>query len=147
MKSKWNEFVRIAVLIIIIAIIGISYTLFWAFGHNGETIYRQYGLEQVITSSPALTFFQILVITILSISLVGSIMYLIYSHGGKIRPDKLFTEAEKGIAFLIETVLLTILLVLIIVIPVNLILDYNKTTNNYNNYPQTSDNYRANNSL
>lgn len=144
MKTKWNEFARIAILIIIISIIGISYTIFLAFQHNGGDIYTSYGIKQTITGNLTLTFFQILIITLLSIGLVGSIMYLFYSHGGKIHPEKLFNDSEKGIIYLIETVLITIILVLVIVIPVNVILDNKQPTTNSINYPQIEDNYRAN---
>lgn len=148
MKTKLNEFVRIATLIIIISIIGIGYTLFWAFQHNGEHMYTRYGVEQVIITDPALTFFQVLVITLLSLSLVGSIMYLIYSHGGKIKPEKLFSSSEKGIIFSMETILLTIILILIIIIPTNIMLEHGKqTTPNSITYPQTNNNNGSNNSI
>ena len=47
MKIKINEYVRICCLIIIIAIVGISYTLYYAFTHNGEITYQNYGINQV----------------------------------------------------------------------------------------------------
>ena len=59
MKIKINEYVRICCLIIIIAIVGISYTLYYAFTHNGEITYQNYGINQVISVNPSLSFFQI----------------------------------------------------------------------------------------
>lgn len=145
MKTKWNEFVRIAILIIIISVIGIGYTLFLAFQHNGENIYTHYGIQQVIETNQTLTFPQILIITLLGICLVGSVMYLVYSHGGKIHPEKLFDDSKKGIIYLIETFLITIILVLVIVIPVNILLDNKQlVTTNSTSYPQIDGNYRAN---
>ena len=140
LKNKLNEYVRICLLIIIIALIGISYTIYYAFSHNGEAVYRNYGIEQVIAVNPSLSFLQILVIIVLGIALVGSVMFLFYTKAGKVSPKEIFKSEEKGIFFMIETMLFTILLTLIIVIPVNILLEKYNTSENYINTTQTNGN-------
>ena len=133
MKNKINEYVRICLLIIIIALIGISYTIYYVFKHNGQVVYQSYGLRQVVNVDPSLSFIQIIVIILLGLGLVGAIVYLAYSHGGKIRPEKLLESEEKSIFFALETVLFTVLLTLIIVIPTNILLEKYNTSDNYQN--------------
>ena len=133
MKNKINEYVRICLLIIIIALIGISYTIYYAFKHTGQVVYHSYGLRQVVNVDPSLSFIQIIVIILLGLGLVGAIVYLAYSHGGKIRPEKLLESEEKSIFFALETVLFTVLLTLIIVIPTNILLEKYNTSDNYQN--------------
>ena len=110
MKNKFNEYVRICLLIIVIALIGIGYIIYYAFCHNGEAVYRSYGIDQVIGVNPSLSLFQILVIVVMGLALVGSIMFLVYTKAGKKSPEELFKEDDKGILLIIETVLFTILL-------------------------------------
>ena len=133
MKFKINEYMRICILIIVIALIGIGYTIYYAFEHNGEVVYQSYGINQVISVNPSLSFLQILVIILLGIGLVGSIVFMAYSHGGKIKPEKLLESEEKSIFFALETVLFTVLLTLIIVIPTNILLEKYNTSDNYQN--------------
>lgn len=140
MKNKFNEYVRICLLIIIIALIGISYTIYYAFCHNGEAVYRSYGIEQVISINPSLSFLQILVIIILLLALIGAIMFLVYTKAGKIHPKEIFKSEEKTIFFVMETLLFTILLTLIIVIPTNILLEKYNTSDNYQNTTQASGN-------
>ena len=54
--KKINEYIKICILIIIIAIIGISYTIYYAFTHNGEITYQSYGINQVISVNPTLSW-------------------------------------------------------------------------------------------
>ena len=136
MKFKINEYMRICILIIVIALIGIGYTIYYAFEHNGEVVYQSYGINQVISVNPSLSFLQILVIILLGIGLVGSIVFMAYSHGGKIKPEKLLESEEKSIFFALETVLLT----LIIVIPTNILLEKYNTSDNYQNTIRTNGN-------
>jgi len=140
LKLKINEYLRICILIIVIAVIGISYTLYYAFTHNGEVIYQNYGITQVISVNPSLSFFQILVIIILGFGLIASIVYIAYTHGGKIKPEKILENEEKSIFFILETILLTIILTLVIVIPTNIFLEKYNTNENY----QTTVNERGN---
>ena len=140
MKIKINEYVRICCLIIIIAIVGISYTLYYAFTHNGEITYQNYGINQVISVNPSLSFFQILVIILLGIGLVGAILFIAYSHLGKIKPQELLENEEKIIFFALETILLTTLLTLIIVIPTNILLEKYNTSSNYQNIDESRGN-------
>lgn len=140
LKNKFNEYVRICLLIIIIALIGISYTIYYAFCHNGEAVYRSYGINQVIGVNPSLSFFQVLVIVIMGLALVGSIMFLVYTKAGKTSPEVLFKEDEKGLLLIIETILFTILLTLIIVIPTNILLEKYNTSDSYKNTTQTNGN-------
>ena len=128
MKIKINEYMRICILIIIIAIIGIGYTIYYAFEHNGEVVYQSYGISQVISVNPSLSFLQILVIILLGIGLIGAIVFIAYSHGGKISPEKILENSEKSIFFALETILLTTLLTLIIVIPTNILLERYNTS-------------------
>lgn len=140
MKMKINEYMRVCILIILIAIIGIVYTLYYAFTHNGEVVYQSYGYSQVISVNPSLSFLQILVIVLLGMGLIAAIVYLAYSHGGKIKPEKLLESEEKSIFFAIETILLTALLTLIIVIPTNILLEKYNTSDNYYNTTQSNGN-------
>lgn len=140
LKNKFNEYVRICLLIIVIALIGISYTIYYAFCHNGEVVYRSYGIDQVIAVNPSLSFLQILVIVILGLALVGAILFLVYTHAGKKSPEELLKNQEKSIFFVIETVLFTILLALIIIIPTNILLEKNNTSDNYQNRAQENGN-------
>ena len=133
MKMKINEYMRVCILVILIAIIGIAYTLYYAFMHNGEVVYQSYGYSQVISVNPSLSFLQILVIVLLGMGLIAAIVYLAYSYGGKIKPEKLLENEEKSIFFAIETILLTALLTLIIVIPTNILLEKYNTSDNYYN--------------
>lgn len=140
LKNKFNEYVRICLLIIVIALIGISYTIYYAFSHNGEIVYRSYGIDQVIAVNPSLSFLQILVIIILGLALVGAILFLVYTHAGKKSLEELLENQEKSIFFVIETVLFTILLSLIIIIPTNILLEKNNTSDNYQNTTQRNGN-------
>lgn len=140
MKNKFNEYVRISLLVIVIALIGISYTIYYAFCHNGEAIYRSYGIEQVISVKPSLSFLQVLVITVLLLALIGAIMFLIYTKAGKKSLKELFENEEKTILFITETLLFTILLTLIIVIPTNILLEKYNTHDNYQNTIPTNGN-------
>lgn len=140
MKIKINEYMRICILIIIIAIIGIGYTIYYAFEHNGEVVYQSYGISQVISVNPSLSFLQILVIILLGIGLIGAIVFIAYSHGGKISPEKILENSEKSIFFALETILLTTLLTLIIVIPTNILLERYNTSDNYKNTTITDSN-------
>lgn len=140
MKIKINEYMRICILIIIIAIIGIGYTIYYAFEHNGEVVYQSYGISQVISVNPSLSFLQILVIILLGIGLIGAIVFIAYSHGGKISPEKILESSEKSIFFALETILLTTLLTLIIVIPTNILLERYNTSDNYKNTTITDSN-------
>lgn len=140
MKNKINEYVRVCLLIIIIALIGISYTIYYAFQHNGQVVYQAYGFNQIVNIDPSLSLIQIIVIILLGLGLVGAIVFLAYSHGGKIRPEKLLESEEKTIFFAMETVLFTILLTLIIVIPTNILLEKYNTSNNYQNTTQINGN-------
>lgn len=144
MKIKINEYVRICCLIIIIAIVGISYTLYYAFTHNGEITYQSYGINQVISVNPSLSFFQILIIILLGIGLVGAVLFIVYSHMGKIKPQELLENEEKSIFFTLETILLTTLLTLIIVIPTNILLEKYNTSANYQNINRTRGNSVSN---
>ena len=63
-----------------------------------------------------------------------------YSHGGKIKPEKLLENEEKSIFFALETILFTVLLTLIIVIPTNILLEKHNTSDNYQNTVRTSGN-------
>lgn len=99
LKNKFNEYVRICLLIIVIALIGISYTIYYAFCHNGEVVYRSYGIDQVIAVNPSLSFLQILVIVILGLALVGAILFLVYTHAGKKSPEELLKNQEKKYLF------------------------------------------------
>ena len=140
MKLKINEYMRVCILVIAIAVIGIGYTIYYAFEHNGEVVYQSYGINQVISVNPSLSFLQILVIILLGIGLVGSIVFMAYSHGGKIKPEKLLENEEKSIFFVLETILFTVLLTLIIVIPTNILLEKHNTSDNYQNTVRTSGN-------
>lgn len=140
LKNKLNEYVRICLLIIIIASIGIGYTLYYAFTHNGEAVYRSYGIEQVVGVNPALSFLQVLVILILGLALVGAIVFLLYTKAGKKAPEELFEDKEKIWFFAIETLLLTILLTLLIVIPTNILLEKYKTSDSYKTTVETTEN-------
>ncbi len=140
LKKIRNEYVRICLLVIAIAIIGISYTIYYAFTHNGEIVYESYGINQVIGVNPCLNFFQILVIIVLGIGLTGAILYLGYSHFGKISPEDLLEDEQKSIIFAIETILFTILLTLIIVIPTNILLEKYNTSGDYQNTISTNNN-------
>jgi len=140
LKNKFNEYVRICLLIIVIALIGIGYIIYYAFCHNGEAVYRSYGIDQVIGVNPSLSFFQILVIVVMGLALVGSIMFLVYTKAGKKSPEELFKEDDKGILLIIETVLFTILLTLIIVIPTNILLEKYNTSDSYKTTTQTNGN-------
>ena len=131
--KKINEYIKICILIIIIAIIGISYTIYYAFTHNGEITYQSYGINQVISVNPTLSFLQILVIILLGLGFVGSIVFIAYSKGGKISPEKILESEEKSIFFALETILLTTILILVIVIPTNILLEKYNTSNNYKN--------------
>lgn len=133
MKFKTNGYIRICILIVMIALIGISYTIYYAFSHNGQVIYRSYGINQVININPTLTFFQVIAIVLLCLGLVGAILFLVYTKGGKISPEQLLAQEEKSIIFTLETVLLTILLTLIIVIPTNILLEKYNKSDNYQN--------------
>ena len=145
MKLKINEYMRICILIITISLIGIGYTLYYAFEHNGEVVYQSYGINQVISVNPSLSFLQILVIILLGLGLVGSIVFIAYSHGGKIKPEKLLESEEKTIFFALETILFTVLLTLIIVIPTNILLEKYNTSDNYQNTVRTNGNSVSNN--
>lgn len=134
MKKRWNTYVRICLLIMVISIVGVSYTLYYAFTHNGEMTYQSFGINQVISVNPSLSFMQILVIILLGFCFVASIVFLAYTKGGTISPSEIFKNGEKEIFYIIETILFTILLTLVIVIPTNIILENtNNETNNYNN--------------
>ena len=63
-----------------------------------------------------------------------------YSHGGKIKPEKLLKNKKKSIFFALETVLFTVLLTLIIVIPTNILLEKYNTSDNYQNTIRTNGN-------
>ena len=138
--KKINEYIKICILIIIIAIIGISYTIYYAFTHNGEITYQSYGINQVISVNPTLSFLQILVIILLGLGFVGSIVFIAYSIGGKISPEKILESEEKSIFFALETILLTTILTLVIVIPTNILLEKYNTSNNYKNETQIDGN-------
>lgn len=138
--KKINEYIKICILIIIIAIIGISYTVYYAFTHNGEITYQSYGINQVISVNPTLSFLQILVIILLGLGFVGSIVFIAYSKGGKISPEKILESEEKSIFFALETILLTTILTLVIVIPTNILLEKYNTSNNYKNETQIDGN-------
>lgn len=138
--KKINEYIKICILIIIIAIIGISYTIYYAFTHNGEITYQSYGINQVISVNPTLSFLQILVIILLGLGFVGSIVFIVYSKGGKISPEKILESEEKSIFFALETILLTTILTLVIVIPTNILLEKYNTSNNYKNETQIDGN-------
>ena len=138
--KKINEYIKICILIIIIAIIGISYTIYYAFTHNGEITYQSYGINQVISVNPTLSFLQILVIILLGLGFVGSIVFIAYSKGGKISPEKILESEEKSIFFALETILLTTILTLVIVIPTNILLEKYNTLNNYKNETQIDGN-------
>ena len=138
--KKINEYIKICILIIIIAIIGISYTIYYAFTHNGEITYQSYGINQVISVNPTLSFLQILVIILLGLGFVGSIVFIAYSKGGKISPEKILESEEKSIFFALETILLTTILTLVIVIPTNILLEKYNTSNNYKNETQIDGN-------
>lgn len=138
--KKINEYIKICILIIIIAIIGISYTIYYAFTHNGEITYQSYGINQVISVNPTLSFLQILVIILLGLGFVGSIVFVAYSKGGKISPEKILESEEKSIFFALETILLTTILTLVIVIPTNILLEKYNTSNNYKNETQIDGN-------
>ena len=138
--KKINEYIKICILIIIIAIIGISYTIYYAFTHNGEITYQSYGINQVISVNPTLSFLQILVIILLGLGFVGSIVFIAYSKGGKISPEKILESKEKSIFFALETILLTTILTLVIVIPTNILLEKYNTSNNYKNETQIDGN-------
>ena len=138
--KKINEYIKICILIIIIAIIGISYTIYYAFTHNGEITYQSYGINQVISVNPTLSFLQILVIILLGLGFVGSIVFIAYSKGGKISPEKILESEEKSIFFALETILLTTILILVIVIPTNILLEKYNTSNNYKNETQIDGN-------
>lgn len=138
--KKINEYIKICILIIIIAIIGISYTIYYAFTHNGEITYQSYGINQVISVNPTLSFLQILVIILLELGFVGSIVFIAYSKGGKISPEKILESEEKSIFFALETILLTTILTLVIVIPTNILLEKYNTSNNYKNETQIDGN-------
>ena len=138
--KKINEYIKICILIIIIAIIGISYTVYYAFTHNGEITYQSYGINQVISVNPTLSFLQILVIILLGLGFIGSIVFIAYSKGGKISPEKILESEEKSIFFALETILLTTILTLVIVIPTNILLEKYNTSNNYKNETQIDGN-------
>ena len=138
--KKINEYIKIFILIIILAIIGISYTIYYAFTHNGEITYQSYGINQVISVNPTLSFLQILVIILLGLGFVGSIVFIAYSKGGKISPEKILESEEKSIFFALETILLTTILTLVIVIPTNILLEKYNTSNNYKNETQIDGN-------
>lgn len=138
--KKINEYIKICILIIIIAIIGISYTIYYVFTHNGEITYQSYGINQVISVNPTLSFLQILVIILLGLGFVGSIVFIAYSKGGKISPEKILESEEKSIFFALETILLTTILTLVIVIPTNILLEKYNTSNNYKNETQIDGN-------
>lgn len=138
--KKINEYIKICILIIIIAIIGISYTIYYAFTHNGEITYQSYGINQVISVNPTLSFLQILVIILLGLGFVGSIVFIAYSKGGKISPEKILESEEKSIFFALEIILLTTILTLVIVIPTNILLEKYNTSNNYKNETQIDGN-------
>ena len=138
--KKINEYIKICILIIIIAIIGISYTIYYAFTHNGEITYQSYGINQVISVNPTLSFLQILVIILLGLGFVGSIVFIAYSKGGKISTEKILESEEKSIFFALETILLTTILILVIVIPTNILLEKYNTSNNYKNETQIDGN-------
>lgn len=138
--KKINEYIKICILIIIIAIIGISYTIYYVFTHNGEITYQSYGINQVISVNPTLSFLQILVIILLGLGFVGSIVFIVYSKGGKISPEKILESEEKSIFFALETILLTTILTLVIVIPTNILLEKYNTSNNYKNETQIDGN-------
>lgn len=140
MKNKFNEYIRVCLLIIIIALIGISYTVYYAFFHNGEAVYRSYGIEQVIAVNPSLSFLQILVIIILGFTLVGAIMFLVYTKAGEKNPKEVLKDQEKSTFLIVETILFTILLTLVIVIPTNILLEKYNTSDNYKNTTQGSGN-------
>ena len=138
--KKINEYIKICILIIIIAIIGISYTIYYAFTHNGEITYQSYGINQVISVNLTLSFLQILVIILLGLGFVGSIVFIAYSKGGKISPEKILESEEKSIFFALETILLTTILTLVIVIPTNILLEKYNTSSNYKNETQIDGN-------
>ena len=138
--KKINEYIKICILIIIIAIIGISYTIYYAFTHNGEITYQSYGINQVISVNPTLSFLQILVIILLGLGFVGSIVFIAYSKGGKISPEKILESEEKSIFFALETILLTTILTLVIVIPTSILLEKYNTSNNSKNETQIDGN-------
>ena len=140
MKLKINEYMRVCILIIVIALIGIGYTIYYAFEHNGEVVYQSYGINQVISVNPTLSFLQILVIILLGLGFVGSIVFIAYSKGGKISPEKILESEEKSIFFALETILLTTILTLVIVIPTNILLEKYNTSNNYKNETQIDGN-------
>ncbi len=140
MKNKFNEYIRVCSLIIIISLIGISYTIYYAFFHNGEAVYRSYGIDQVIAINPSLSFLQILVIIILGFTLVGAIMFLVYTKAGEKNPKEVLKNQEKSTFFIVETILFTILLTLVIVIPTNILLEKYNTSDNYKNMTQGSGN-------
>lgn len=147
LKHKINEYVRVCLLIIIITLIGIGYTIYYAFQHNGQVVYQAYGINQIVNVNPSLSLIQIIVIILLGLGLVGAIVFLAYSRGGKIKPEQLLESEEKSIFFALETILLTILLTLIIVIPTNILLEKYNTSNNYQNTTQAnSDTVKYNNS-
>ena len=140
LKFKTNGYIRICILIVMIVLIGISYTIYYAFSHNGQGIYQSYGINQVININPSLTFFQIAVIVLLCLGLVGAILFLAYTKGGKIGPEQLLENEEKSIFFALETVLFTILLTLIIVIPTNIMLEKYNKSDDYQNTIETNGN-------
>ena len=144
LKRKVNEYIRICLLIILISIIGISYTIYYAFGHNGELVYQSHGISQIINIDPSLSFLQVLVIIILGLGLVGATLFLAYTKGGKKDVSVLLENEEKSVFYGLETILLTTLLTLIIVIPTNILLEkYNKSENYQNsveNYGNTVNN-------
>ena len=67
-------------------------------------------------------------------------MFLVYTKAGKKSPEELFKEDDKGILLIIETVLFTILLTLIIVIPTNILLEKYNTSDSYKTTTQTNGN-------
>ena len=140
MKKRFNVYMRICLLVMIISIIWISYTLYYAFTHNGEVTYQNFGINQVISVDPTLTFIQILVLFILIFTFVASIVFIFYTKGGKISPEEEFKSNEKSMFYIIETVLFTILLTLIIVIPTNIILENTNQTSNNNINSQSNGN-------
>lgn len=140
LKIKINEYLRICLLIIIISLIGISYTLYYAFQHNGEVTYSNYGINEVINVNPSLTFIQVLVILILGLAFVGAIVFLAYTKGGKENLETILQDNHKSIFYILETLLMTILLTLIIVIPSNILLEKYNTSDNYHSTVQSRGN-------
>lgn len=141
MKKRNFSTIRIAILVILTTILGIGMTIYQAVENNSTV--SNYGFyQQVSPSNTQLTISQITIIFILLFFLSASILYLIYSHFGKIDYKEFLKEEEKVITYLIETLLCSILLTLIITFCTNYFLLKDTVVTNSNTTTQNQIHYQ-----